>query len=373
MFKGLEHPSAFPSMLRSGVTAPDSKSQSQMDIRYNQPLSKRDSYGSTATITPLNNIASNLRRRQSFGSNTLHRDNYISNNRRDSFGGSTTLNRRDSFGSNTLINNNLNNQRRDSFGSTLSRGDSLDLKVTKRDSYSGGADLRRQSFGSSLYLRPDSSGNTNLIRRDSFGSQNLRKDSVTSHRSSMPRDYVSKPPADNVCTIKIHNTINDMFNAAPKKETNSILRKESWKSSNKHVSYNELNDSDSSILKNKENNKDPSGHKLTAANLTKHVTILEGNLKNNVSKKLSFDEDNLSNYSSRDRKNSSGSIGSYLSSRRISIDSLETRRNSWDRSALNGRRGSQSSSTDFDVTKEHDKEVIRAYINIFIIFFYLFV
>lgn len=378
MFKGLEHPSAFPSMLRGSAADSRQQSQSQIDVRQTNTnyLSKRDSYGSTATInpitTPLNNIASNLRRRQSFGSNTLRRDSYGTGvTRRDSFG-STTLNRRDSFGSNTIINNNLNNQRRDSFGSTLSRGDSLDLKVTKRDSFSGGSDLRRQSFGSSLYLRPDSSGNTNLIRRDSFGSQNLRKDSSAInnlHRTSMPRDYVSKP-ADNVCNIKIHNTINDMFNgvspsvaATPKKETNSILRKESWKSSNKHVSYNEVNgDDDTTSKNNKENNnKDvPAvipGHKLTAANLTKHVTILEGNLKNNVSKKLSFDEDNLSNYS-RDRKNSSGSIGSYLASRRISIDSLETRRNSWDRNvALNGRRGSQSSSTDFDITKEHDKEV----------------
>lgn len=349
MFKGLEHPSAFPSMLRST----SSQSQSQMDVRGYSTLNKRDSVGSTSSTTP-----GGLRRRESFGSNTL--------NRRDSFG-STTLNRKDSYGSHTLINQNLLNQRRDSFGSTLSRGDSLDLKVTKRDSFSGGADLRRQSFGSSLYLRPDSSGATNLIRRDSFGSQNLRKDSLL-HRSSVPRDYVSKsfPVDSNQCIIKSHNAINSIFEDVNgnKKETNSILRKDSWKSSNnKHVSYNEPTDEVDSVMKNKENGI-AGAHRLTAANLTKHVTILEENLKNQgkigLAKKLSFDEDNLSNHSNgKDRKISNGSNGSYLASRRISIDSLETRRNSWDRSGLNNRRGSYSSSTDFDVTKDMENEVIN--------------
>lgn len=342
MFKGMEHPSAFPSMLRSGA-----QSQSQMDVRLSSPLSKRDNYGSTATLP---SPATGLRRRESFGSNNL--------------------NRRDSFGSNTLLNGSLHNPRRDSFGSTLSRGDSLDLKVTKRDSFSGGGDLRRQSFGSSIYLRPDSAGQTNLIRRDSFGSQNLRKESFSNNmsRNSVPRDYVAGRPAsqtvvgrtevDGVCRIKSHNAIDGLFSGenGVVRTTNSILRKDSLRSPAKHVHYNEA--AEIVAGRNKENTT-AGAHKLTAANLTKHVTILEENLKNEravVSKKLSFDEDNLSSGSNgRDRKNSHGSTGSYLASRRISIDSLETRRNSWNA----GRRGSHASSGDFDVNKEFEElEVI---------------
>lgn len=331
MFKGLEHPSAFPSMLRS-TTSQNPLHNEQ--IRANS-LNKRDTYGSMNGTTSSNSInqsnttkpTNGLIRRESFGSKTLNRRDSIGSsilNRRESFG-STILNRRDSFGSTAALVNNNTNNRRDSFGSTLSRGDSLDLKLnmsTKRDTFTGN-DLKRQSYGSSLFLRTDSSGNTNLIRRDSFGSQNLNR---RRSANSMPRDYVSR-------VVEPTNTNNN--NAT---STNSILRKDSWKSSNKHVSY-----IDSSI---EDEDEVDSGHKLTAANLTKHVTILEGNQKSDaehrngiVGKKLSFDEDNLSNYS-RERRNSNGSVGSYLASRRISIDSLETRRNSWDR----GRRGSHSSN-----------------------------
>lgn len=131
MFKGLEHPSAFPSMLRSA--------------------------GATGSATPVTETrASSLSRKDSFGS--------------------TSQPRKDSSGSTTL-------QRRDS-GVAFGRKDSTQgfkLNGNKRDSFH--EDFRRLSFGNSLFLRPDSSGETNLIRRDSLG---------TAKSNKIPRDYVSK-------------------------------------------------------------------------------------------------------------------------------------------------------------------------------------
>lgn len=173
MFRGLEHPSGFPSMLRGSTPEP-------------RPLSRKDSYGSSHQ----------LRRTDSNGISTP-----TATNRKDS-SGSTTLNRRDSFGSNNV-------PRRDSNGSVLSRKDSSDSKPNKRDSFN--EDFRRLSFGNSIYLRPDSTGATNLIRRDSFG----RKDSLKSNR--IPRDYVSK-----IFEYKSNGAANDNGTVAPE---NSILRK----------------------------------------------------------------------------------------------------------------------------------------------------
>lgn len=144
MFRGLEHPSAFPSMLRGSTPEP-------------RPLARRDSYGSTHQL-----------RRESNGTASPAPPTSLS----------TILNRRDSGASTHL-------SRRDSNGSVLSRKDSSDFKsANKRDSLND--DFRRLSFGTSIYLRPDSSGATNLIRRDSFG----RRDLLATQRN--PRDYVSK-------------------------------------------------------------------------------------------------------------------------------------------------------------------------------------
>lgn len=452
-------------MLRSFSGQPQSKSQ--LDIRGNG-LSKRDSFGSAATLnsstryntaspnklnssptakptlspsksnttlsSPLSQTAPKrpLRRRD-----TLRERDTQSQTR-------STLNRRESFGSNTFIANQLGGPRRDSFGSTLSRGDSLDLKLSKRDSFDGRGDLRRQSFGGSLYLRPDSTGSTNLIRRDSFGSQNLRKesspgvlnngssvflradssgagnlirrdslggsqhlrrdslhnplgsnklssfsskplgstnllrrdslgsqsqvlrrDSLASnnsknnyqYRASVPRDYVSKSQSVDRDGHTDSCAVNQGGHHHPEQPHRkaSILRKDSIKSTKKHVSYEE-DTVDSSLKENHLNRAsiDSLAHQLTAANLTKHSTIMEENLKNermkSLAKKLSFDEDAARIISTggtrRERTNSTGSAGSaYLASRRISVDSLDTRRNSWQ------RRGSHSSA-DIDFTRD---------------------
>lgn len=260
MFKGLEHPSAFPSMLRS--TTP---TQSQIDLRNSAstPTNKPETYTSHTIPRRRNSAASNI-------------------NRRDS---SMSIDRRYS---------NVSLDRRNSFGTTVGRGDNRD-----------------PNHGNSIYLRPDSSGTTNLIRRDSFGSQGIRRDSFSTMRtmSPFPRDYVSK-------------SIDGNISSTPRHEPNSILRKNSSK------------DDDFNRLTNKEN----VAHKLTTANLTKHVTILENNgnetQENGMTK--STDGENTSSYSGRDRRDSSGSIGSYLVSRRISIDSLDLRKN-------NNRRSSYAS------------------------------
>lgn len=257
MFKGIEHPSAFPSMLRS--TTP---SQSQIDLRNGAgtPTNKSEPYHSH-TIP---------RRRNSAASNLSRRDSTVSIDRR--------------------------------YNSSLDRRNSIGL-------------ARNPNHGSSIYLRADSSGTTNLIRRDSFGSQGIRRDSFSTARttSPFPRDYVSK-------------SVESTVTSTPRHEPNSILRKNSSK------------DDDINRIVNKEN----VTHKLTAANLTKHVTILENNGKDThgngtTAKSTDGDGDNTSNYSGRDRRDSSGSLGSYLLSRRISIDSLDPRRGN------NTRRSSYAS------------------------------
>ncbi|XP_055317871.1 uncharacterized protein LOC129576603 isoform X5 [Sitodiplosis mosellana] len=269
MFRGLEHPSGFPSMLRGATPEP-------------RPLSRKDSYGSTHQ----------LRRTDSNGGvatpTALHR--------KDS-SGSTALNRRDSFGTNNL-------SRKDSNGSVLSRKDSSDYKSNKRDSLND--DFRRLSFGNSIYLRPDSTGGTNLVRRDSYG----RKDSLRSYR--IPRDYVSK-----IFEYKSDSIANGSANGTASPES-SILRK---------------SDSDQT---NKENfNTD-----LTTANVSKHVTIWEKDgdeASSNV-------ENHVVGHSRRD---SSGSLSNYLANRRISVDSLDVRRNS---------RRSSTASGDINLSSIIDNE-----------------
>lgn len=179
MFRGLEHPSGFPSMLRGSTPEP-------------RPLSRKDSYGSTHQL-----------RRDSNGASTP-----TALGRRDS-SGSNVLSRGDSAGTNYLA-------RKDSNSSVLSRKDSSDFNksTNKRDSLND--DFRRMSFGNSIYLRPDSTGATNLIRRDSFG----RRDSTKSQR--IPRDYVSQ-----IFEYKTNSAVNGNVNASPEKDVNanSILRK----------------------------------------------------------------------------------------------------------------------------------------------------
>lgn len=251
MFKGLEHPSAFPSMLRS--TTP---SQSQIDLRNSAgtPTNKPEQYTSHTIPRRRNSAASNLNRRDS----TMSIDRRYSN---------VSVDRRNSFGQ--------------------GRGDSKD-----------------SNHGNSIYLRADSSGTTNLIRRDSFGSQGIRRDSFSTMRtmSPFPRDYVSK-------------SIDGNITSSPRHEPNSILRKNSSK--------------DDDFI-----NKENVAHKLTTANLTKHVTILENNgnetQENGMGKSTDGD---ASSYSGRDRRDSNGSIGSYLANRRISIDSLDLRKNNHRRSS----------------------------------------
>lgn len=250
MFKGLEHPSAFPSMLRS--TTP---SQSQIDLRNNAgtPTNKPEQYASHTIPRRRNSAASNL-------------------NRRDS---------------------SVSIDRRYSNASSLDRPNSFGL---------GRDDRKNSNHGNGIFLRADSSGTTNLIRRDSFGSQGIRRDSFSTVRttSPFPRDYVSKSMDGTITT------------STPRHEPNSILRKNSSK--------------DDDFI-----NKENVSHKLTAANLTKHVTILENNGNdthgNGTERSTDGDGDNTSSYSGRDRRDSNGSIGSYLASRRISIDSLDPRRN----------------------------------------------
>lgn len=290
MFKGLEHPSGFPSMLRGSTPEP-------------RPLSRKDSYGSTHQL-----------RRDSNGVTSP-----TSHNRKES-SGSVTLNRRDSFGTNYLTRKDSNGSvvsrkdsngsvlsrkdsngsilsRKDSNGSVLSRKDSFDLKANKCDSLND--EFRRLSFGNSIYLRPDSTGETNLVRRDSFG----QKDSIKSYR--IPRDYVSK-------------MFENKSNAPPVDGRNGTISPE----------CSILRKTESDPHTNKENlNSD-----LTTANVTKHVTIWEK------------DDDEPSNVNGR--RDSSGSLNNYLANRRISIDSLDVRRNS--------RRGSAASG-DINLSSINDK------------------
>lgn len=309
MFRGLEHPSGFPSMLRGSTPEP-------------RPLVRKDSYGSTNQLrrTDSNGISvpSALSRKDSSGSSVGNRRDSFGTNyspRKDSNG--SVLSRKDSNGSVSLRKDSNGSvlsrkdsngsvlSRKDSNGSVLMRRDSPDYKPNKRDSLND--DFRRLSFGSSIhlrpdssiYLRPDSTGATNLIRRDSFG----RRDSTKSARN--PRDYVSK-----IFEYKTNNgngtTINGNGTTSPETpETNSILRKP-----------------DNDGQTNKENvNSD-----LTTSNIAKHVTIWEkdGDEQTAQVEKIVAG-----------RRDSSGSLGNYLASRRISVDSLDVRRNS--------RRGSTAS------------------------------
>lgn len=316
MFRGLEHPSGFPSMLRGSTPEP-------------RPLVRKDSYGSTNQLrrTDSNGISmpSALSRKDSSGSSVGNRRDSFGTNyspRKDSNGSvlsrkdsnGSVLSRKDSNGSVLLRKDSDGSvlSRKDSNGSVVMRRDSPDYKPNKRDSLNN--DFRRLSFGSSIhlrpdsciYLRPDSSGATNLIRRDSFG----RHDSTKSARN--PRDYVSKifeykTNNENGNTINGNSTtINGNGTTSPEQpETNSILRKP-----------------DNDGQTNKENvNSD-----LTTANIAKHVTIWEkdGDEQTAQVEKIVAG-----------RRDSSGSLGNYLASRRISVDSLDVRRNS--------RRGSTAS------------------------------
>lgn len=257
---------------------------------------------------------------------------------------SAKVNRRDSFGSMSLRNNDFDSTKRYSISGSSGGG-------------GGNNGLRRESFGGSMYLRKDSSGNTNLIKRDSFGSQGLKGNGLNSlsqkdltilrNYSTMPRDYV-KVVVDN----------NNKSNL--KKEINSILRKDSFKSvnNNKHV-Y--IEDKVENILNNKENYKENEKKKnvvLTKENLTKHVTLLENenNYNNNktdyVKKELNTEIDGKEILGRRDSSDSYGSVGYGGTNRRISIDSLDVRRNSW------GRRSSQGSSILGNGIKEFN-EVIK--------------
>lgn len=267
--------------------------------------------------TPVNDSprpGSSLSRRDSHGStHQLRRNdsNGAINNylfRKDSGTTSTPLNRRDSFGSGIL-------QRRDSAAGShlgLARRDSAEQKKpNKRDSFN--EEFRRLSFGSSIYLRPDSTGATNLIRRDSIG----RKDSYDGKNHRIPRDYVSKALDQKVIVTGNNHNGN---------ETSSILRRSS--------------DTAAAITPNDDS-------KLTVANLSKHVTIWEKDADRDPT-----------------RRDSSGSLSNYLASRRISIDSLDVRRNS--------RRGSAASGDiNFSIDTDIDKEVSCVQTKTFYFFFFI--
>lgn len=222
--------------------------------------------------------------------------------RKDSFG-STTLTRKDSSGSTSL-------DRRNS-GVAFGRKESssgFKLNGNKRDSFH--EDFRRLSFGNSIYLRPNSSGETTLVRRDSFA-PSTRPNKVSS------RDYVS------------------LANLNGPKPDSSILRKDSFA--------------------DKEND----GAKLTTANLTKHVTILENENRHSLERRDSTNEEKIADYIAT-RRDSDGSLTNYLNNRRISVDSLDARRSSVDRS----RRGSTTSG-DFKFNEDDENEVCVLFIYFF--------
>lgn len=273
MFTSIEHPSAFPSLLRATSTTPTP--------------------APAAAAPAPTTRASSLSRKDSFGSTSV--------TRKDSFG-SSSVTRKDSTASTTL-------QRRDS-GVAFGRRESssgFKLNGNKRDSFH--EDFRRLSFGNSVFLRPDSSGETNLIRRDS----------LSTGRPRVSRDYVS--------TLFDHGT-KPSTAATSRPESTSILRKDSFA--------------------DKEND----GSRLTTANLTKHVTILEKKeSKDPLERKNSTNEEKIAEYLAS-RRDSGDSLTNYLGSRRISIDSLDARRSSVDR----GRRGSTASG-DFKFDEEAENEV----------------
>lgn len=231
-------------------------------------------------------------------------------------------------------------------------------KLNKRNSFCG--DLRgsgsggcydNNNLGSSLYLRRDSSGNTNLIRRDSIGSSRrssiinikdiiqpatsppatpsqLQKNNRSGSFSSSSRDYVKTPIATTPLPQKSTAT----------HEITSILRKSSINRDYEHRDserdeidgiLGNSNDEIINTIKNKENFNVIGNNLLTKENLKKHVTLLE----TTKPALLSSSSPPPTSYNRYNRRRSSidsiGSIGT--GNRRVSIDSLEMRRNSWDR------------------------------------------
>lgn len=223
-----------------------------------------------------------LTRKESFGSsNQLRRSDSVNN----TLTSSSQFQRKDSSSNRRDSSDSVLHTRKDNNANALTRKNSGELKLSKRDSVSD--DFRRLSFGNSIYLRPDSTGAINLIRRDSIGRKGIHNHS---------RDFVSKlfEPSINYPTNNMeHNS----------KDLSSILRR-----------------SDSEDPKKGEHDSDV----LTTANLTKHVTIIEKVGSNEDKSRL---EDYLINR--RDQTDS-------LSSRRISVDSLDIRRLSRRGSSVSG-------------------------------------
>lgn len=139
-----------------------------------------------------------------------------------------------------------------------------------------------------MFLRTDSMGQLNLVKRDSNGNHygsRSRLSSLSSNRSSVPREVTMVPT---VPTTKMLN------------EKASILRK------SPSIEY--LNGDLTAAATNLNT-------KLTKDNLTRHVRILE-----------STDKDESDGGGGR-RKGSIDTVDSF-SSRRVSIDSLDVRKNS---------------------------------------------
>lgn len=179
---------------------------------------------------------------------------------------------------------------------------------------SSNSTLRRQKFGGSqnqMYLRTDSMGQLNLVKRDNlagstsrlsngslYGSR-TRLNSISSNRSSVPREVTM----NGVPTTKMLN------------EKASILRKSP---SIEHLNGSAIQDLNT---------------KLTKDNLKRHVRILEANDKDECDGggTTGVSLNNLNATSNRRRGSSvSAETLDDLSSRRISIDSLEVRKNSID-------------------------------------------
>lgn len=186
------------------------------------------------------------------------------------------------------------------------------VNLNKRNSFCG--DLRRfdvggghtgSNSGNSIYLRRDSSGNINLCRRDSIGSSASRRNSINAcdsrtpnnrRHESVPRDYVSSTASVTSETTLTPKMVSTSVTTTP----HSILRKKS------PVNSEQLDGASEDNL-------------LTKDNLKKHVTLLD-RVDGTWKRRPSIDS------------------GGSSTTRRISMDSLDLRRNSWD------FRGSDSSS-----------------------------
>lgn len=187
------------------------------------------------------------------------------------------------------------------------------INLNKRNSFCG--DLRRSDVGfghtdstnsNSIYLRRDSSGNINLCRRDSIGSSASRRNSINAsdprssnnrRHESVPRDYVSSAAS---VTSETTATNPKMVSVSITTTPHSILRKRS------PVNGEQLDVT-------------AEDNQLTKDNLKKHVTLLD-RVDGTWKRRPSVDS------------------GGSSTTRRISMDSLDLRRNSWD------FRGSDSSS-----------------------------